>query len=80
MIVAISMNPMPPKVIGKELCLHVRGLFGLSKDLGPKRCPNTWRKEESKEVKDSMMVEGGVHHKKYEGHWMKQRVRIPKAT
>jgi len=31
-------------------------------------------------MKDSMMVEkGGVHHKKYEGHYMKQWVKIPKA-
>jgi hypothetical protein len=44
----------------------------LSKDLGPKKQPNIWRKEESKEVKDSMMVEEeGVHHKKYEGRCMK---------
>jgi hypothetical protein len=80
-MVVVSMNPMPPKVIGKKNCLCVRGLFGLSKDPGPKRHPNTWRKEESKEVKDSMMVEKGVvHHKKYEGYYMKQWVRIPKAT
>jgi len=24
--------------------------------------------------------EGGVHHKKYEGHCMKQWIKIPKAT
>jgi hypothetical protein len=33
----------------------------LSKDTRPKRCPNTERREESKEMKDSTKVEkGGV--------------------
>jgi len=38
--------------------------FGLSNDLRPKKRPNTWKREESKEIKDSMKVEdGGVHCK-----------------
>jgi hypothetical protein len=32
---------MPPKVIGRNACLQVKGPYELSKDLGPKRCPNT---------------------------------------
>jgi len=80
-LVDVDMNLTPPKVIGREACLRVKGLFGLSKDHGPKRHPNTLWKEESKEVKGSMKVEnGGVHHKKYNGHCMKQQVKIPKAT
>jgi len=38
-MVAIGMNPMPPKVIVKEDCLWVKSPK-LSKDPGPKRCPN----------------------------------------
>jgi hypothetical protein len=53
----------------------------LSKDLGPNKHPNIWRKEKSKEMKNSMKVEkGGVHHKRYDGHCTKQWVGIPKAT
>jgi hypothetical protein len=34
----------------------------------------------SKEIKDFMKVEdGGVHHKRYDGCYTKQRVKIPKA-
>ncbi len=74
------MSPMPPKVIGKEPCLQVKGPFGLSKDPKPKRCPNTLWKEESKEIRDFLKVEdGGVHRNKYDGHCMKQRIKIPKA-
>jgi hypothetical protein len=40
-MVVIDMNLMPTKVIGINVYLHVKGLFGLSKDLGPKRHPNT---------------------------------------
>jgi hypothetical protein len=79
-MVAINMNPMPSKVIGRKACLQAKSPFGLSKDLGPKRCPNTWKKE-SKKVKDSMKMEkGNVHYKRYEGSCMKQWVEIPKAT
>jgi hypothetical protein len=39
--VVISMNLMPPKVIGKEACFHARGPSKLSKDLGPKKHPKT---------------------------------------
>jgi hypothetical protein len=36
-MVDVDMNLTPPKVIGKEACLRVKGPFGLSEDLGPKR-------------------------------------------
>ncbi len=73
------MSPTPPKVIGREACLRTKGPSGLLKDLEPKRCPNIWRKEESKEIKDFVKVEdGGVHCKKYDGHCMKQQIKIQK--
>jgi hypothetical protein len=72
-MVVVNMNLMQSKVIGKEICLRVKGLSTLSKDHGPKKHPNTWRREESKKIKDSMKVkEEGVNHKKYDGHCMKQ--------
>jgi len=37
----VGMNSMPSKIIGKEACLWVKGLLGLSKDLGPKKHLNT---------------------------------------
>ncbi len=75
------MSPMPPKVIGKEACLRIKGHYGLSKDPGPKRCPNILWREESNGVRDSMKVEDeGVHRKRYDGRCTKQRIRIPKAT
>ncbi len=40
-MVVIDMNPMPPKVIGRKASLWARGIYGLSKDLGPRRHPNT---------------------------------------
>jgi len=81
MMVTVNMSSMSSKVIGKKVCLCARSPFGLSKDPGPKRHPNTWRREESQKKKGFMKVEeGGVHHKKYEGHCMKQWVKIPKAT
>jgi hypothetical protein len=43
-MVAIGMSLMPLKDIGKEIFLQVKGPFGLSKDLGPKRCLNIWKK------------------------------------
>jgi hypothetical protein len=40
------MNLMPPKVIGKEVCLQTKGLYGLSKDPRPKNHLNIlWRNE-----------------------------------
>jgi hypothetical protein len=66
------MSPMQTKVIGKEVYLKVRGLSRLSKDHEPKKHPNTWRREESKKVKDTMKVqEEGVNHKKYDGRCTK---------
>jgi len=47
-MVAIGMSPMPPKVIGRDVCLQTKGLSKLSKDPEPKRCPNTQRRDESK--------------------------------
>jgi len=43
-MVAIDMSLTSLKVIGKEACLRTKGPFGVSKDLGPRRCPNTWKK------------------------------------
>jgi hypothetical protein len=34
------MNLMPPKAIGREACLWVKGPCGLSKDPRPKKHPN----------------------------------------
>jgi hypothetical protein len=80
-MVDVNMSPTSPKVIGKEIYLRAKGFFGLWKDLGPKRHPNTLWKEESKEIKNFLKVEdGSVHRKKYNGRCMKQQVRIPKAT
>ncbi len=56
-MVDVDMGPMPPKVIGKVVCLQTRGPSKPSKDPRPKRCPNIWRKEELKEIKDSVKVE-----------------------
>jgi len=39
-IYRVSMNLMPPRVIGREACLWAKGFPKLSKDLGPKRRPN----------------------------------------
>jgi len=47
-MVAIGMSPMPPKVIGRDVCLQTKGLSKLSKDPEPKRRPNTQRRDESK--------------------------------
>ncbi len=41
LMVAINMNPMPPKVIRREPCLWARGFYGLSKDLKPNKHLNT---------------------------------------
>jgi hypothetical protein len=61
----VGMNPTPTKIIRKEGCFWAKGPFGLSKDLEPKRHQNIWRREKSKEIKDSMKVEeGNVHCKK----------------
>jgi len=40
-MVDVNMEPMPPKIIGKTICSQAKGLLGLLKDLGPKRCPNS---------------------------------------
>jgi len=77
----VDMNPTPPKVIGKAVCLQAKGLFGLSKDLGPKKCQNSWKAKKSKEIKDFMKVENGsVHHKKFNGQCIKQQIRLPKVN
>jgi hypothetical protein len=80
-MVVVGTSLMPLKAIGKETCLWARTSSRLSKDLGPKKHPNTWKREESKEVWKFMKVEeGGVHCNRYNGHYMKQCVKIPKAT
>jgi len=48
-MVVVGMNSMPLKIIGKIICLWVKGLFGLSKDLGPKRCLNTCKRSQRKQ-------------------------------
>ncbi len=45
---------MPLRIIERITCLWVRGLFGLSKDIEPKRHPNIWKKE--KGVKENKGV------------------------
>jgi hypothetical protein len=71
-MVVIGMNPMPPKVIGKKYYLWAKSPFRLSKDPGPKRCPNIWKGDESKEIRVFMKVEEkNVYRKKYDGHCMK---------
>lgn len=79
-MVDVEMNLMPSKIIGRGNCLRAKGPFGLLKDLGPKRHPNSWRREDSKEIKNFVKVEdGGVHLKIYDGHCTKQRIKIPKV-
>jgi hypothetical protein len=71
-MVFVDLSSMPLKVIEREACLWARGPFGLSKDLGPKRRPNTSKKKESKEIRDFTKVEnGGVPCKRYNGCCMK---------
>jgi len=80
-MVVVDVSLMSPKVIGKKVHLQARSPYGLSKDLELKRHPNTWRKEESKEIRDFVKVEdGNVHHKKYNGCCTKQLIRNPKVT
>jgi hypothetical protein len=72
---------MQLKVIGRDVCLQAKTPFGLLNDLRPKRCLNILKREESKEIKNSMKVEdGSMHCKKYNGYCTKQRIIIPKAT
>jgi hypothetical protein len=40
-MIVVYMNLMPPKVIGIEVYLQIKGPSRLLKDLIPKRCPNT---------------------------------------
>jgi hypothetical protein len=56
-MVVVDMKSKAPKTIRKEVCLHAKGHYGLLKDYGPKMCLDTWRREESKEIKD--FYEGG---------------------
>jgi hypothetical protein len=39
-IVVVNMNLLSTHAIGREACLHVKGLYGLFKDLRPKWHPN----------------------------------------
>jgi hypothetical protein len=43
-MVAINMRLMPPRIIGREACLCVKGLSRLSKDPRPKRCATLERR------------------------------------
>ncbi len=52
-----DMSLTPPRVIGRDVCLQVKGPYGLLKDLGPKMRPNILWREESKEIMDFMKVE-----------------------
>jgi hypothetical protein len=57
LMVVINMNSLPSKITGKEACLWTKGPFRLSKDHRPKNHPNTWKKEEPKEIKAFVKVE-----------------------
>jgi len=59
-MVVIGMYPMSLRDIGREACLWIRSLSRLQKDLGPKRRPNIWRREEWKKSRESMKVEEEV--------------------
>jgi hypothetical protein len=59
-MVDVSMNLMPPRIIGKKTCLWVKSPSRLLKDHGLKKRPNTWKKEESKEIKEFMKVGKGM--------------------
>jgi hypothetical protein len=61
-MVDVDMNLTPLKVIGREVYLQSKGIYGLSKDLGPKRCANILRREDSKEITDSVKVQNGCVH------------------
>ncbi len=50
-MVSVTMSLTPSKVIEREACLWTISPFRLSKDPGPKRCINTWKKEKPKEIK-----------------------------
>jgi hypothetical protein len=47
-MVDVDMSLTPPKFIGKEVCLQIKGLSRLSKDPRSKRHPNILWKEEPK--------------------------------
>jgi hypothetical protein len=80
-MVDVDMKLMPSIVIWRKICLWIKSLFRLSKDHGPKRHLNIEGGKNLKNKKDFVNVEdGGVHHKKYDGHCIKQWVRISKAT
>jgi hypothetical protein len=72
-MMVVNMSLMSLKTIRRIVCLQAKGPYGLSKDYKPKKHPNTWRKDESKKKKkNSMNVEGSVHHNKYNGCCTKQ--------
>jgi hypothetical protein len=58
--------------LGERFVYGLKSPYGLSKDPEPNRCPNTLKRDESKEVKDFMKVEkGSVHRKRYNGYCTK---------
>jgi hypothetical protein len=69
-MVVVSMNSMPPKVIGKEACLWARGISRLSKhpDLRSKHL-----KEGGVKGNKGLKIEDvGVQHNKYDSCCTKQ--------
>jgi hypothetical protein len=57
LMVVINMNSLRSKITRREACLWTKGPSRLSKDHRPKNRPNTWRKEEPKEIKAFVKVE-----------------------
>jgi len=75
------MSLTPPNVIGGMFVYKLKVIMGYERIMDPKMHPNILWKEKSKEIRDSMKVEdGNVHHKRYNGHYTKQWIRILKAT
>jgi hypothetical protein len=80
-MVDVNMSSTPPNVIGGMFVYKLKVIMGYQRIMDPKMHPKFLWKEKSKEIRDFMKVEdGSVHHKKYNGHYTKQRIKIPKAT
>jgi hypothetical protein len=58
--------------LGKRFVYVLKVLLGCQRILDPKGTQTLEGEKKSKKKKGSMKEEGGVHHKKYEGHCMKQ--------
>jgi hypothetical protein len=80
-MVVVGMSSIPLRVIRRETCLWTKGPLKLSKNPRPKRCPNVWKREDSKEITEFMKVEEiGVQRNKHDGYCAKQWIIIPKVT